>query len=90
MADTLPNIKLNKDTWTDLYQESGISVGTQLQVQNTGQTRVLLHTGANAPTEVDGFNVLPVSSEVYTNQEMSAGEWARSVGADGSVNVGEF
>ena len=90
MADTLPNITLNRNTWTNLYTESGITVGTRLQIQNVGQARVLLHTGATAPSGTDGFNVLPVNSDPYANQDMSAGEWARSVDAPGSVNVGEF
>lgn len=90
MADTLPNISLNPHTWTDLYEESGLDAGTRLQIQNVGQTRVLLHTGASAPDDADGFNVLPVNSDPYVNQESSTGEWALSVGANGSVNVGEF
>ncbi len=89
MADSLDNIRLNRDTWTDLYTTSGISVGTQLVIQNVGQTRVLLHTGASEPDETSGFNVLPISSDPYVNQSSSTGEWARSVDADGSVNVGE-
>lgn len=89
MADTLNNIPLNRDTWVNLYQAAGLSVGVQLQIQNVGQTRVLLHTGASAPDGTSGFNVLPVNSDPYVNQDSSAGEWARSVDADGSVNVGE-
>ncbi len=90
MADTLENIKLNRDNWTNLYTASGLSVGTRLIVQNVGQTRILLHTGASAPTQQDGFNVMPVDAYPYINQESSTGEWARSVDSDGSINVGEF
>ncbi len=89
MADSLKNIPLNRNTWTNLYSESGISVGTQLVVQNVGQNRILLHTGATAPNETDGFNVLPVDSIPYINQASSSGEWARSVDASSLINVGE-
>ena len=89
MADSLANITLNRDNWTNLYSASGISVGTQLIVQNVGQTRILLHTGASAPADTDGFNVLPVSSDPYINQSSSSGEWARPGDADGTINVGE-
>lgn len=89
MADSLPNITVDSESWIDLYDASGITVGNQLVVQNVGQTRILLHTGASAPDDTVGFNVLPVNSIPYVNQENSTGEWAKSVDADGSVNVGE-
>lgn len=89
MADTLPNITLDRDTWTNLYTASGLSVGTHLVIQNVGQTRILLHTGATAPSDTDGFNVLPVNADPFINQVSSSGEWAQSVDADGTVNVGE-
>ena len=89
MADTLPNISLPAGQWVDLYDESGIAVGTQITTQNVGQTRIQVHTGASAPTEPAGFNVLLPDGSTYTNQASSNGEWAISMVADGLINVGE-
>ena len=89
MADTLANITLPSDTWVNLYAASGISVGTQIQTQNVGQTRVRLHTGATAPTSSGGFNIIPPDSEPLVNQATSAGEWAFSETSNGLVNVGQ-
>lgn len=89
MADTINNVRLPADTWVNLYESSGIDVGKQVQVQNVSQTRVRLHTGATAPTETSGFNIIPPNSAPYLNQETSSGEWALSEIADGFVNVGE-
>ena len=89
MADTIPNVRVPANSWVNLYTASGLSVGTQLQIQNVGQTRILLHTGATEPNATDGFNILPENSDPYVNQTSSSGEWAMSVDADGSVNVGE-
>ena len=89
MADTLKNVRLPADTWVDLYATSGISTGTQIQTQNVSQTRVRLHTGATAPDETDGFNILSPDTVPFVNQSSSAGEWALSETSDGLVNVGE-
>ena len=91
MADTLTNVPVSHQQWVNLYTVTGLAVGTRLQIQNVGQTRILLHTGADTPTDADGFNVLSSDGDlpVFINQENSTGEWARSVDSDGSVNVGE-
>ena len=82
MADTLPNVQLPADTWVNLYDETGISAGTQVQIQNTCRTRVLLHTGANEPDSTSGFNVIPPNSVPFVNQSGASGEWAYSESAD--------
>ena len=89
MADTLANIKISSENWVDLYDESSISTGTQLIIQNVGQAKIMIHTGASAPGDDDGFQVLPINSDPYVNQESSSGEWAKSVGVDSYINVGE-
>ena len=35
--------------WTDVYAETGLAVGTQLQIQNKHRTDVLIWEGAAAP-----------------------------------------
>lgn len=56
MADTLPNIKLTANQWTDLYTASGIATGTQLTIENIGETDVYIAVQQAQP--LPGHNFL--------------------------------
>lgn len=88
MADTLPNVSLPIGQWVDLYNATGITVGTQIQVQNLGGSLVLLHTGETAPTSADGFNILRPDSITFVSQAAPTGTWAKSENDIGLLNVG--
>lgn len=82
MADTLANIIIPEKTWVNLYTESGITVGTQLVVQNVGRNEVFLLTAASAP--VDGrlgtaYNVVrPYDSFQNATGDSGAFAWAET------------
>ncbi len=76
MADTLPDITLNTDSYTDLYVGSGILVGTEILVQNKGSVPVTIHVSLAQPvvTSRDGVNI-PSNGYVIV-QAGATGAWA--------------
>lgn len=65
MADTRPNIIVPARTVVDLYDETGIAVGTSLAVQMIGDGIAKLYAGAtltSEPTDTTGF------SPIYQNE----------------------
>lgn len=89
MADTLDNIALEKGVWVDLYDGSGLTIGTdQLEVQNLGNSLIYLYAGATAPTDKPGnaYNVLP-QFQTAQNSTDDAGAWALCLNTDGLINV---
>lgn len=89
MADTLENIVLPVGQWVDLYAATGIAVGTQLQVQNLGTSRVQLVISATQPGPASGYNLLRPDSLTFVSQATPSGAWARSPVQGGLVNAGE-
>lgn len=88
MADTLPNVDLDANTWTDLYAETGISVGTKLTVLNLGPPDVFLKVQAAKPTDLSGYTVISrVSSVPFTNNDGDSGAWAYTANANGKLSV---
>lgn len=89
MADTISNVTLPAGVWVNLYLATGLDVGTQIQIQNIGNTSVFLHTGANQPTSSSGFNIIRPESLVFVSEPSPSGSWAQSQRNTGLVNVGE-
>lgn len=89
MADTLPNVQLPAGQWVNLYTATGITVGTQIQVQNLGGSLVLVHTGDDVPTSADGFNIIRPDSLTFVSQIAPTGAYAMSETDEGLLNVGE-
>lgn len=88
MAETLNNIDLPTDTWVDLYEQSGISVGEAITVENVGGSDVLLAVKATQPpADHNAFNVLKRGGDPLRNNVGDPGAWAISKNADGRVNV---
>jgi hypothetical protein len=51
MSDTLPNIILQANTWTNLYTETGLSTLNGISVQVLGNTTIKLAISAAEPTD---------------------------------------
>ena len=90
MTDTLQNVTLPNDTWVDLYEATGIDVGTQIIVQNVGASPIQLHTKATRPLPSDGFNLLYPGNDPFINEIGDSGAWARSLSIDGLIQIKEF
>lgn len=77
MATSLPPVNLGLGEWVDIYAETGITVGTQLTIQNTGDSPAILTESSSKPISGYGFNrVRP--NEFLTNSSGSIGAWALS------------
>lgn len=89
MADTLQNVKLDANTWVDLYDASGIPVGVKINVELLTNTPVNLTTKATEPVLSDGNSKMQVGSRFFTNDTGDSGAWAYSPDSDSVVNVSE-
>lgn len=85
MADTRADVKIQPDTWTNLYSATGITVGTAVGVYNKGSSQVLLVIKATAPTsKTDGVPLWSGPTGSYASIPSGAsGLWAYS--APGSI-----
>ncbi|MCK5132694.1 MAG: hypothetical protein KAR40_11150 [Candidatus Sabulitectum sp.] len=89
MADTLLNIPIPENEWVDLYDLSGIAVGTAIQVQNVGINDVYLVEAATQPdVDFDGYNVVSrANGNILHNETGASGAWAYC-SAKSKLNVG--
>lgn len=85
MPDTLPNTPLPADVWVDIYAATGITVGTQILVQNIGVCDVYLASQAAQPTDETRRQVL-LRAQFALNDFNDAGAWAICT-AGGALNV---
>jgi len=81
MSNTLPNVIVEPETVTDLYAETGITVGTKIEVIMIGTGIAKLYAGATLTTEpTDATGYIPlVSGQIATNESGDAGAfiWSR-------------
>jgi len=76
MAASLPSVPIPPNTWVDLYDATGITIGVQLVIQNVGSIEVKLTESVAEPVSDDvGVNRLPVR-EYVTNTTGNVGAWA--------------
>jgi len=88
MSDTQPSIVLPSGQPVDLYAETGITVGTQVSVQNVTSGDVRIYVGATEPTLGVSGGALLVPGQTGENTQGDSGLWAWSV-AGGAVQVVE-
>ena len=90
MSDTLPSIKLKSETWFEMYRESNIDSGKEIEIQNTGTTD-LYYSISDIQPEQDNidYKIFRRGDTVqFTDGDISI--WIFSPQADGLVNVGLF
>ena len=87
MAATLPDVTITNTAYTDLYDATGIAVGTAVILQNKGSQPVFLQTTLAAPSASSeaGFVISPL--EILTVDAAEAGLWARSSAFSGHLSV---
>jgi len=75
MANTIADVIVSDDAWTDVYTTTGIAVSTALVIQNKGSATLLLYIAAAAPalSVEDGF-IVPNSSHSDPTVSVAAGE----------------
>ena len=74
MADTVPNITLLPNVWTDANAATSIPVGTAVKVQNRGSYPVQVYVGVSQPDSSDGDQLLSPFGIYGSWLQASAGE----------------
>lgn len=90
MADNIQNIQIARNTWVDLYDATGIAVGSQIVVENIGNDDVYLTVQAAQPDpDHNAYNVLkrPPSPNTMQNSEGDSGAWAYCSNSEGKLAV---
>jgi len=81
MSTSLIPVPLPAETWVDIYDSTGLSIGTKLIIQNRRSDDVFLSESASAPTGLIadiGANPL-VGKQFFTNLTGNIGAWAYSI-----------
>ena len=86
MTDTIPNLFLEPNVWTDLYAATGFVIGHPIIVQNIGVTDIYLYSGATAPAEINAYQIVTRYDEAI-NEIGDLGGWALSLSKGGGLNV---
>lgn len=78
MADTISDVSLTNIAYTDIYDETGISVGTALVIQNKTKSNVILQLTASQPTvsSTDGYLLEPDAKFPVKVEAGENGVWA--------------
>ena len=88
MAATLGSITLNSNQWTNVYQMTGIAVGTKIAIQNVGSSDVYLTSSLNQPElDSDSFQVIQANNFPLSNSCSDIGAWAMSPNQNAKINV---
>lgn len=89
MADNLQNVIVPQNVWTDLYSLTGLAVGTQLVIENSGDIDVYLAVQAAKPDpDHNSYNIVkrPPSVSVQ-NTPGDSGAWAFCQGGEGKLSI---
>ena len=89
MADTRPNIRIQSGAWVDVYSASALPIGTQLFIENVGDSDLFLAVSLTQPDpDHDSYNVLSRKGDgILMNNDGDSGVWAFSNNQDGKINV---
>ena len=88
MAENIPHIRLSNGVWVDLYDVSGITPGTRIEVENVGVCDVKLSSSTAQPApDTDGYNLLRREGGRLVNTFGDLGAWALCPNQDGLVSL---
>ena len=82
------NVLLPKETYVDLYDATGIAVGTQINVVNLTTHTVTLYSTVGQPTPADDHLNLVFGKGNVQNAAGATGAWAIAI-ETGAVDVTE-
>ena len=75
MATSLPNVTIKSKEWVDLYDATGITVGTKIIIQNIGANECRLVESDIQPIKTNGYNeILP--NQYLASADAPIGSWA--------------
>lgn len=88
MAVTRDSITLGAGQWTNIYEETGIPVGTKIAVQNISSSDIRLSVALAEPEpDSDSYQVIQPNDFPMTNTFGDPGAWAFSANQDSKINV---
>lgn len=76
MADTISDVKVDRDTYTNVYVEAGLSVGLPLLIQNKGQNVTLVES-ATQPSDDDSDGAVLGNLDWVKIDSGATGLWAK-------------
>jgi len=77
MATSLTPVTLEPNVWKDLYDATGITLGVQLSIQNTGKSQARLSESLLEPISTTGSNNINVDKS-FSSADTPIGVWAIS------------
>lgn len=88
MPDSTENVTVTVGQWVDLYAITGLSVGTQISVENIGSSDIYLTVLATLPTpDYDKYDVVRAGGLPAKNTAGDSGAWAYSPNREGKLSV---
>lgn len=88
MADTLTNVTIEPNTWTDLYAKSGVAVGTRVLVRNVGTCDTYISKQAVQPTKPhDAYEIMLRGGNPFDSGIGTSGLWVFCQGCESKLNV---
>jgi len=89
MPDTLENIPIPVNEWVDLYDLSGITVGSEVSVQNVGVCDLYLAVQASQPEKPhNSYKIIQRKNGIsYTSIPDDSGLWAFCNNDEGLINI---
>ena len=88
MASTMVRVSIPKNTFVDLYDAAGITVGKQIIVDNQYEQDVHLLTVETAPASMVGQAYVTIlDGEQMINDSGDVGAFAYSYNVDTSLNI---
>lgn len=78
MAASRPNLKLEPNTWTNIYDAPDLNVGDKLVIANSGNTTVKFSESVAEPT-TEGTDPI-LSGQYYSNNTANVGAWVFASG----------
>lgn len=89
MSDNIQNVRVTQNQWVDLYAETGITVGTRLTVENSGDADVYLAVQATKPdNDHTAYNIVKRPPSVaLQNSDGDLGAWAFCPNTDGLLSI---
>lgn len=74
----LPSVRIPINTWVDLYAETGITVGVQIQIQNIGSSDAYLVDSLSQPDENSTGKNLIKNNNYRASALVPDGVWSYS------------
>ena len=85
-TSTIKSITATSSTWTEVFTASGVTSGSNIVIQNTGSSGVLIHTNTSntPPTDNSGWALAPFAAVNVTAESYV---FIKSGGAECLVHV---